>query len=328
VDILWIGPDGVRPCRQDEVPEALARADGFVWVDIPQCGDAEATFLRERFGLPESAVQACRERSIVPKLRPHSDHVFLIVHAPEPGEPGQIRLLELDQFIGVRYLVTVHGPYSPGVPLERGLRETTWVADRIRSGRFLPGSPAELSYAIVGAIADGMETLVSELATRVSRLERQVLQGDAADQEAFLEEMFRSRHEFLSISTLAGGSREVFERLRTLSRSLPGEIVPFAQDLADQFDHVGTLCNGEKEFLQEILDFYVSRTTTQMNVAMKRLAMVTVLLLPLTAIASIYGMNIIAERARTNVPLLVAVLSVMAVLTTAMLRWAKRQGWW
>ena len=328
VDVRWVSERGIEPCAPEDARTLLGREGGFVWVDIPEPDEESASYLSDTFGFPPTTVAACRERSIVAKLRPYDDHVFMIVHSPEPGDPGQIRLLELDQFMSERYLVTVHGPLTPGVPIEKALRETKRVIERIEAGRFSPKRPAELSYAIVSAVADRMEELVSDLAVKVWHLERQVLSGEIEDPDGFLDQMFRVRHEFLSLGTMAAGCREVYERLRTLlGRPLPTDVAPFVEDLRDQFDHVGTLCNGEKEFLQEILDFYLSKTTTQMNTAMKRLALITALALPLTAVASIYGMNFILNPV-TNVTHLVVVLGLMGAATLGMLTWARRQGWW
>jgi len=68
----------------------------------------------------------------------YPDHVFIVVHAPQIGAGGHVHYLELDQFVGKNFLVTVHGPLNPKVPLEAALRETEAVAARMDSGRFAP----------------------------------------------------------------------------------------------------------------------------------------------------------------------------------------------
>jgi Mg2+ and Co2+ transporter CorA len=64
-----------------------------------------------------------------------------------------------------------------------------------------------------------------------------------------------------------------------------------------------------------------------MNVAMERLALIAAVLLPVTAIASIYGMNLIVGD-RTDIVQLALVLVVMAIVAGGMLLWSKRMGWW
>lgn len=67
-----------------------------------------------------------------------------------------------------------------------------------------------------------------------------------------------------------------------------------------------------------MIDFYRTRSDTKMTVAAERL--------PITALSSVYGMNIV--NSHTHVPQLIGVLLVMAVMSALLLGWAKRQGWW
>ena len=67
--------------------------------------------------------------------------------------------------------------------------------------------------------------------------------------------------------------------------------------------------------------------TAQINVAMERLALISAVALPITAVASVYGMNTIVNAHTRPVQLVLSLVS-MSVLTAAMLIWARRQGWW
>ena len=162
----------------------LAREDGFVWVDVPECDERATRLLSEVFGFHSLALRDCLERSLLPKIPAYADYVFLILHAPEPGEAGHVHFLELDQSVGRRYLVTVHGPLGEGVPLDAALRETRAPLGRMSVGRFRPGSPAELSYAIVTALTRHMEAFVWALAHRVAALEQRVMRGAVGDRSS------------------------------------------------------------------------------------------------------------------------------------------------
>ena len=95
----------------------------------------------------------------------------------------------------------------------------------------------------------------------------------------------------------------------------------------DHFERVRSICDSEKEFLQGVVDFYQSRTTVKMNIAMERLALISAVMLPLSLLAGIYGMNIIVNE-QTQTWHLGVVLGSMVALGAVMLLWAKRQGWW
>ena len=124
----------------------------------------------------------------------YPDHVFIVVHAPQIGAGGHVHYLELDQFVGKNFLVTVHDPLNPKVPLEAALRETEAVAARMDSGRLRPTSPFGLTYAIVSAIARREAEMVAEIAREVGLLEQRVMAEADEDPQEFLSQLFAARH--------------------------------------------------------------------------------------------------------------------------------------
>jgi magnesium transporter len=327
MEVFWIADGKTQQRSPAEILELYGRRDGILWVDIPEC-DAEAQrLLADVFHFHPLALRDCTQRCHIPKLRTYADHLLTILHAPEPGPAGHIHLLELDYFVGHHFLVTVHGPLNPEVPPEKALRETRAVARRLLDGRFVPVTPAELSHAIASGIAARMESYVDELTRKVAALERRVLERQHGDFQEALEEMFRVRHELLTLRTMASACRELFARTAALRRFLPPESQPFVDDLVDHFERVASVCDSEREFLQGIVDFYQSRTSAKMNHAMERLALMSAVLLPLTLLSGIYGMNIIVNS-ETQAVELGWVLVSMGVVAAAVLYWARRQGWW
>ena len=326
MDVRWVTPSGIETCAWSEVPELLQRDSGFVWVDVLTCDQPMARQLADAFGFHDLALRDILERNHVPKLHAYPDHLFVVLHTPEPAEAGHIHLVELDQFIGTRYLVTTHGPVAPGVTDEIATRETRHVLDRLTAAKLSVATPFELSYALVSAIAHRQGDELGRLATKIAGLERKV-RDDVGDPIIVLEEMFLVRHELLTVRTMAAQANEVFGRMSSLTRMVPAEAPPLIHDVMDRFERVRHMCDDEKEFVQGVIDFYQARTTTKMNVAMERLALIAAVLLPVTAIASIYGMNIIVGD-HTDVPQLEVVLALMVVVTAGMLAWSKRLGWW
>jgi Mg2+ and Co2+ transporter CorA len=87
------------------------------------------------------------------------------------------------------------------------------------------------------------------------------------------------------------------------------------------------MTDSEQELLAGVIDLYRARTDTKMMIAMERLAVLAAVTLPITAIASVYGMNVIVN-AQTHYLQLIIVLVIMAAISGALLRWTKHQGWW
>jgi magnesium transporter len=327
MDVRFVSDDGIQQHPVGELERLLARDHGFVWVDIPVCDEEAARVLSEVFGFHPLAIQACIERNAVPKVRAYHDHVFVVQHAPELGEGGHVHYVELDQFIGARFVVTVHGPVNPAVPPEAAVRETRAVLGRIEAGRLRPGSPAELSYAIVSALAEGQEAFVETITREVWPLEQRVTSGHLGNPEQFLEDLFSARHGLLAVSNMATLGHQIYQRMSALGRFIPADRQPLVADLEDQFARVSGVADGQIRYLEGVIDFYKARTDTKVTIAAERLTLIAVLTLPITAVSSVYGMNIIVND-RTNFPHLTVVLAAMLVISAIVLRWAKRQEWW
>jgi magnesium transporter len=322
-----VSDDGIQQHPVEELGALLARDDGLVWVDIPTCDQEAARLLSEAFGFHPLAIRACIERNAVPKVRAYRDHIFVVLHAPELGKGGHVHYVELDQFIGPRYLVTVHGPVNPAVTQEAALRETRAVLRRIEAGRLRPTSGFELSYAIVSALAQGQEAFVETVTRQVWPLEQRVTSGHLGDPEQFLEQLFGTRHALLAVSNMATLGHQIYQRMSALARFIPPDCQPLVADIEDQFARVTGVADGQIRYLQGVIEFYKARTDTKVTIAGERLALIAVLTLPITALSSIYGMNVIVND-RTHLGQLAVVLAVMVVMSVALLRWAKQQGWW
>ena len=327
MEVRFVSDDGIQQHPVGELERLLARHHGFVWVDIPVCDEEAARVLSEVFGFHPLDVRACVERNAVPKVRAYHDHVFVVQHAPELGAGGHVHYVELDQFIGPRFVVTVHGPLNPAVPPEAALRETRAVLGRIEAGRLRPGSPAEVSYAIVSALAEGQEAFVETITREVWPLEQRVTSGQLGNPEQFLEDLFSARHGLLAVSNMATLGHQLYRRMSALGRFIPADHQPLVADIEDHFARVAGVADGQVRYLEGVIEFYKARTDTKVTIAAERLALIAVLTLPITALSSVYGMNIIVND-RTDFPHLAVVLAAMLVISAVVLRWAKRQEWW
>ena len=196
-------------CDAAELPALLARDAGLVWVDVPVWDEQAEQTLRSTFGFHPLAVRDSANRNQVPKIHRYEDHLFLVLHAPQPGAGGHVHYVELDQFIGDRYLVTVHGPLNPAVDQASAMVEVDTVLGRLTSGKLKPDRAFELSYALLTALTGRLRGYTAELTKDVWKLEQRVTGGHLGDPESFLDEMFRVRHGLLTVSTMSALSREV-----------------------------------------------------------------------------------------------------------------------
>ncbi len=328
--LLWVDAETRTVTRrtEDEIPALLADPSGWLWLDVPEPDEDTAELLGTVFGAHPAAVQDVLERNHVPRLHVYGQTLFLVLHRPQVGEGGHVHYLELDQFIGPNYLITTHGPRNLAVPLEMLLAETDELADRMLTGRHVPTGPWAASRRLVGGLAIAEERFVNKLAREVGELEKQVMAhaGDA-DPQRFLEVLFTTRHALLTVRTMTSQAAEIYGRALRLLGDLDKPIQKGLRDNKDAYDRLSRITSSQLDFLTGITEYYRARTDTKMTIAAERLAVIAAITLPVTAISSVMGMNVIVNES-TNWVWLSILLGSMLALSLVLLRWAKRQGWW
>jgi len=305
----------------------LKREDGFVWLDVPQWTVEIDGLLAAELNLHPVAREYCRVRNHMPMVHGYRDHVFMVLHRPVVLGHGETRLVELDLFVGDRFLITVHKRDDASIAAVEAVSEIEETLDRIGGGRIAPRTPVELTHALVSLMALRQRLLVQDVAVRVSEVEDKVLHQQLTNPEHALEEMFLVRYELLSVRTTAAHSEEVLARARKLLG--PGHHDDEVQlaDLQDMFRRVHRMTDSEQELLAGVIDLYRTRNDTKLTIASERLAVLAAITLPATAISSVYGMNVIVNPHTEPVQLTV-VLIIMAAISGVLLRWTKKQGWW
>jgi Mg2+ and Co2+ transporter CorA len=325
--IRFISDAGVVEESAEGIPLLLKREDGFLWLDVPVWTSEIDGLLAAELGLHPVAREYCRVRNHMPMVHGYRDHVFMVLHRPVVLGRGETRLVELDLFVGDRFLVTVHKRDEVSIAAVEGVSEVAETLDRIAGGRIGPRTPVELTHALVSLMALRQRLLVQDVAVRVAEVEEKVLHRQLSNPEHALEEMFLVRYELLSVRTTAAHSEEVLARARKLLG--PGHHDDEVQlaDLQDMFRRVHRMTDSEQELLAGVIDLYRTRNDTKMTIASERLAVLAAITLPATAISSVYGMNVIVNPHTEPVQLII-VLIIMVIISGYLLRWTKKQGWW
>jgi CorA-like Mg2+ transporter protein len=216
VQLRWISATGVSEHPIDAAAELLARSDGLVWLDIPSWDAAGEQVLRDVFAFHPLAIRDCAQRNQVPKVHVYPDNVFLVLHSPHAGAAGHVHTIELDQFIGDRYLVTVHGPLSATADPAAARIEVDALARRLESGKLRPRHAYDLTYAIASTVAKRQRDFTARLTADMWDLEyrfqavvKEGPSGHLRDPEQFLDELFSARHGFSMVRTQAATSRGI-----------------------------------------------------------------------------------------------------------------------
>ncbi len=273
MQIFVICPDGVQRRTVDELSTLLADPETLVWVDVPECDDQAVRVLTDVFEFHPIAVRNCVERNHVSKVHLYNDHVFTVLHAPHIGERGHVHYVELDEFIGPNYLVTTHGPVNPKVDPAIAHVDTDLVLRRLENGNLRVARSYELSYAIVSSLARREADLVARLAQESGQLEQSVTSEQTKeDPEAFVEDLFEVWYELLAIRTMAAHTCATYGRIAGIAKALPEDARSLVNDVADQFERVRSMADGQREFLHGVIEFYKTRADTHTAIAAEKTA--------------------------------------------------------
>jgi len=293
-----------------EVEGSAPPPDGAVtWWDLAP-GDPRPVFVD-----PE-VFDSLSEPTLVPRCTATTSGLSLIVHSLD----AQGHLLQLGVLAGERMVTTVHSAFNDAVTTESLTRETSAVARRLVDQGAGIATANQLAASILLELAATLRGLLSDAAQRSGTLDRRIRDEHIRDQEAVLDELFEVRRDLFTIRNRLAQTSEIVQAADRYDKSSFGEVV-------GEFERLLRMCDGERDFFQGVLDYYEQRINVKINFATERLALIAALVLPLSAVSGILGMNTIVQD-RTNVPLTIVLVSLMVVMMTTLLVWSKRKGWW
>jgi magnesium transporter len=172
-----------------------------------------------------------------------------------------------------------------------------------------------------------LEGLVDRVANRVLAFERHTARDTLGDLNPHLDEMFRLRLDLGIIRNTAFNSRQVYHRILEALPGLSSGERAMVTELRDRYDRILSACDNEKELLLDVLDFFQTRLTNDLNQLVKRFTSIGAILVFCTLVTGVYGMNFehMPELSwKYGYPL---AIGTMAALAGAAVLVFRRKGW-
>lgn len=322
IRILAVRHDDRSPLEValEALPVWLEDERAFVWVDLFGPGDdAMAAVLREAFRFHPKAIEDCFAMREQPRVESFDDYVYVVTHGMWKGSTAEeAEVVELDAFLGRRYLVTHHDKES---------RSVQQVREEILRGNGGPlrRGPAAALHALLDYQIEGIEPVLDDIEARSESLEERVIERP---RRADLQSLLALKRTTLQFRRWMSKQREVVLRLSRNEFAIiaPAEAVLF-RDVYDHLVRFTDLVESQREMISSIQETHLSVTNLRLGEIMKFLTLFTATLMPLTVITGIYGMNFerMPElRWRYAYPV---VISLMAVTAIGVLAYFRRKGW-
>lgn len=253
----------------------------LLWIDVTNPGEEHAAYLRDELGFHPLAVEDCLRGRQRPKLDRYTGYFFLVVYAATVNpERRRMALNEVHLFLGPGYLVTVH---------DQRVAEVPEVFARWRASPKLFPDAGALAHALIDALVDSYFGVLGHIGEQAEKLENDML---ADPRHASAEPVLRLRRELMLFRRIVAPERDVLSTL--LRRDLPflrHELLPYFQDVHDHTIRVTEEIDSLRELLGALLDAQRSEASNQLNQTVRVLTAWSIILMSMTLVAGIYGMN-------------------------------------
>ena len=262
-------------------------AGGLTWVHFDSPGHETANELAERFGWHALDVEDVLSRRQRPKIDEYPDYLFAVLHFPVYDKAIQrLNAAELDVFLAQDYLVTL--PNVPLLPVTR-LFHRCEEDEQLREELFAKGS-GRLLYEVLDDLFDYCFPILDKIGHKLDSVEDDMFERRAED---VVRDLSNVKQEIISYRKIIKPERTTLRLLeRRVERFLPEELDLYFDDIVDGAERIWDLLDNYKEVVEGLESTNESVISHRQNDVLRVLTVFSAILLPLTLVASVFGMNV------------------------------------
>jgi magnesium transporter len=317
-DLVTPAPSEPQAPKVEEIA-----AEGLRWVKIDRSGTPEQGWLEEHFDFHALDFEDVLSRNQRPKIDEYDDYLFIVLHFPVfDSAAGRLGAGELDLFVGPGYLVTI--PNQPLQPVEY-LFERCRQKEELRDQLFARGS-GYLLYRIVDDCFDYCFPMLRKIGNKLDALEEEIFEGRS---EEIVRDISNVKQEIINFRKVIRPQRTVLRDLekvkgRYLAPELDLEI--YFDDIVDAHERIWDMLENYKEVVEALEETNESVISHRVNDVLRVLTAFSVVILPLTFIASLWGMNV-GVPGEGDPEDFYFIFGACVVILLGMVAYFRRRGW-
>ena len=267
-------------------PAAARDASGTTWVRASGASTEELETVADIFGIHALSVEDIT-RDVRPKTEEFPDHTFVLaktamLRGGDTSFDEEIHSRQLGIVFGRDWLVTLTVEAVPAV-------QRVWDAAEAGDVRVRRMGPDYVAYRLLDQLVDGYFELLDEVEDTIEAIEDAVLEGPDSTVLASLNGV---RRDLLSFRKVVWPMREA---VGILARGDPEYVQqPTEKYFRDSYDHLVQLVDlteTYRDLARGARDIYQNTVAQSTNEVMKTLTVVATILLPLTFVVGVFGMN-------------------------------------
>jgi magnesium transporter len=311
----------VRPPEQPETPNVeTLQAHGLRWINIERPRPIERMWLEEHYDFHPLDYEDVFSRNQRPKVDEYEDYLFVVLHFPKfDKQVGRLNAAELDVFVGPDYVITL--PNEQLDPLEY-VFERARASDEVRDALFAKGA-GYLLYRIVDSCVDASFPMLRKIGNKLEDLEEDIFEGRSQE---IVRDLSNAKQEVINFRKIVRPQRAALRDLDRTRRYVPEDLEIYFDDIVDASERIWDMLENYKEVVEGLEATNESVLSHRLNDVLRVLTSFSVLFLPLTLIASIWGMNVHVPGEQDITGFWI-IIGVMVVVLVGLLGVFRRRGW-
>lgn len=292
--------------------------ESIAWVDIENEDKGDEEKLLAEFGVHQLALQDALRPRHPPKIERFDNFLFVLLRGLDADSEGiDFGAIQLSMFIGKRLLISRHK--------EKSLSANWLFAKLQRDASMMNDGAGPLAIRLSNRLARRYVEILLELEPRLDEIEEEMFQRPG---DELLSELTRYKSRLRKLTRIASYHERIAAQLREmddplLGKALKHEIV----DLYEQVERTQSLASLYYQIANDLTDGYLGMSSHRLNRVMQILTIITVIFVPLTFLAGIYGMNFenMPELGSRNGYFIV--VAVMLVIAITQIVYFRRKRW-
>lgn len=310
----------VAPEEEFPQPEIISTND-IRWIHIPKPRHFSQEWLERHFEFHPLDYEDIYSRNQRPKVDRYDDYLFVVLQFPRyDRDRERLNVVEMDLFVGSDYVITL--PNADLEPID-SLFARCRESEEVRAPYFEKGA-GYLLYKIVDHAVDASFPMLRKIGQKLERIEDEIFEGRS---EAVVRDISSVKQEIINFRRIIRPQRVAFRDLeRATDATTPEELDVYFDDVIDASERIWDTLENYKEVVEGLESTNESVLSHNVNDTLRVLTSITVIVLPLTLLASIFGMNVHFPGEGEGIAFVFIIIAMFAILF-GMAAFFRMRGW-
>jgi magnesium transporter len=294
----------------------------LTWVNIENATPEDVAYLRKHYSFHPLDLEDVLSQIERPKIDEYDDYLFIVMHFPVYDETRQItRASEVDFFIGAGYLIAIHdGRLKPLNNMFNACHD-----DGMARSKHMGRGAGRLLYTILDGMVDYNFSMLRKLDSKIRAIEENMF---TQDMRHIVQDISLVRRDIIALRRVVKPQISIVGNLERKDRPfIQEELDVYFGDIADGFSRAWDILEDYREVIEGLSETSDSVTSYRINDVMRVLTLISVIMLPLTLISGIYGMNLEWLPAADTFYGFFIIIGVMVVIAGGMLLYFRKRGY-